>query len=82
MFEVVFNIFSTQSSLGLDYLRPTAPLGLFILTIGLLFSSTIFYILFTLGRDSESDRQRKADFEKERINKIKRLYPPSYNGDL
>tara|TARA_B100000700_G_C14935606_1_gene804113 strand:- start:455 stop:658 length:204 start_codon:yes stop_codon:yes gene_type:complete len=63
------------TDLGLDYLSPTAPLGMLILFIGIVFSIGIFYILLNLDKDSISDRQRKESIEKIRQEKLDSLYP-------
>ena len=60
---------------SLDYLSPTAPVGLLILSIGTLFTVGTFYIFFTLDRDSVSDKEMKIKKAKEQAEKIKRLSP-------
>ncbi len=66
-----------KTGLGLDYFSPTQPIGLLIVIIGIIFSGCIFYILFNLDKDSQSDKKRKLLLESERQEKLKKLYPKS-----
>ncbi len=70
-----------QTDLGLNYLSPTQPVGIAILVVGILFSLSIFYILFNLDKDSASDKKRKADDAAERLRKIQSLYPSKLRND-
>ena len=58
---------------------PSAPVGMAILFAGILFSGLIFYIFLTLNNDSESDKNKKIKAEKERNERIQRLYPSKNN---
>ena len=64
-------------SLGLDYLLPSAPLGLLLLAAGIIFSCLIVYILYISATDKpslhdiRSETKRKARQETE----IAKLYP-------
>ena len=70
-----------QTDLGLNYLSPTQPVGIAILIVGILFSSSVFYILLNLDKDSASDKKRKAEKASERLRKIQRLYPSKLKND-
>ena len=64
--------------INLEYLSPTGFIGFWILFIGLIFTSIIFYfVFFRLNEDDESYKDRKRNnLEKEKQKaKIARLYP-------
>lgn len=64
-----------RSSLGLDYLSPTQPIGFTILILGVFFSIGILYILLNLDKDSSADKLLKIERQNEQDKKIKSLYP-------
>ena len=70
-------IFSLTSSLDLKIFSPTAPLGLIIILIGLIFSGMIFYIIYAVSTNKESLEDKKIRNQKEFIQKerIGRLFP-------
>ena len=66
-----------KSSIDVNIFSPTAPLGIFIILCGLIFSGIIFYIIYTVSTDKESIedkkmRSKKISLQKEKIN---RLFP-------
>ena len=69
MRDVYFNI---------DYLSPTGLIGFWVLFIGLIFTSVMFYfVFFRLDEDDYSykDRKRKNLEKENQKQKIARLYP-------
>ncbi len=64
-----------SNDLGLDYLSPSEPLGMFLLIFGAFFTAGIVYIFLNLDKDSLSEKKRKVEQEKEREKKIDKLYP-------
>tara|TARA_Y100000589_G_scaffold73714_1_gene66872 strand:+ start:249 stop:461 length:213 start_codon:yes stop_codon:yes gene_type:complete len=66
-----------KENVDLTIFSPTAPLGIFIIVCGLIFSSIVFYIIYAVSTDKESledkkIRNKKVNLQKERIN---RLFP-------
>ena len=66
-----------KESIDVNIFSPTAPLGIFIILCGLIFSGIIFYIIYTVSTDKESIedkkmRSKKINLQKEKIN---RLFP-------
>tara|TARA_B100000900_G_scaffold343845_1_gene307740 strand:- start:155 stop:367 length:213 start_codon:yes stop_codon:yes gene_type:complete len=66
-----------KESIDVNIFSPTAPLGIFIIICGLIFSGIIFYIIYTVSTDKESIedkkmRSKKITIQKEKIN---RLFP-------
>ena len=66
-----------KESIDVNIFSPTAPLGIFIILCGLIFSGIIFYIIYTVSTDKESIedkkmRDKKITLQKEKIN---RLFP-------
>tara|TARA_B100000700_G_scaffold325130_1_gene433052 strand:- start:1789 stop:2004 length:216 start_codon:yes stop_codon:yes gene_type:complete len=59
-------------SKGLD---PSSSLGLVLIFFGILFSIGCIYVMSNLTNDSIFDQRRKEAMEKEREEKIARLYP-------
>ena len=70
-------IFFFISALDLKIFSPTAPLGLFIILIGSLFSGMIFYIIYAVSTNKESLEDKKIRTQKEVIQKekIQKLFP-------
>ena len=66
-----------DSLIDLNVFSPTAPLGIFILIIGLIFSGMIFYIIYAVSTNKESLEDKKIRTKKESIRqeKIGRLFP-------
>ena len=63
--------------IDLKIFSPTAPLGIFILIVGLIFSGMIFYIIYAVSTNRESLEDKKIRTEKESIQKEKigKLFP-------
>ena len=66
-----------NSGIDLKIFSPTAPLGLLILFIGLIFSGMIFYIIYAVSTNKESLEDKKIRNEKENLQKEKigKLFP-------
>ena len=63
--------------MDLHIFSPTAPLGILIIFIGLIFSGMIFYIIYAVSTNKESFEDKKIRNLKESIQKEKigRLFP-------
>ena len=63
--------------MDLHIFSPTAPLGILIIFIGLIFSGMIFYIIYAVSTNKESFEDKKIRNLKESIQreKIGRLFP-------
>ena len=72
-----------KSSIDLNIFSPTAPLGIFILLCGLIFSEIIFYIIYDVSTNKESFEDKKMRFKKSSIQKekIDRLFPKKNISD-
>lgn len=72
-----------KSSIDLNIFSPTAPLGIFILFCGLIFSAIIFYIIYAVSTNKESFEDKKMRFKKSSIQKekIDRLFPKKNISD-
>ncbi len=67
-----------NSFFNVDYLSPTGLIGFWILFIGLIFTSLMFYfVFFRLNEydNSYKDRERKKLEEENQKQRIARLYP-------
>ena len=66
-----------NSAINLKIFSPTAPIGIFILFIGLIFSGMIFYIIYAVSTNKESIDDKKIRTGKEIIQKEKigKLFP-------
>tara|TARA_B100000579_G_C22317911_1_gene614619 strand:- start:387 stop:599 length:213 start_codon:yes stop_codon:yes gene_type:complete len=66
-----------NSGIDLKIFSPTAPLGLLILFIGLIFSGMIFYIIYAVSTNKESLEDKKIRNERENLQKEKigKLFP-------
>ena len=64
-----------KSSLGLDYLSPHEPLGIFILIIGALFTAGTVYVFLNLDKDSIEETKRKQKRENSQKELLRKLYP-------
>jgi len=66
-----------NSLIDLKLFSPTAPLGIFILIIGLIFSGMIFYIIYAVSTNKESLEDKKIRTKKEYLQKEKigKLFP-------
>ena len=64
-----------KNTIDVNIFSPTAPLGIFIILCGLIFSGIIFYIIYTVSTDKESIedkkmRNKRINLQKEKINKL------------
>ena len=66
-----------KTGIDLKIFSPTEPLGIIILSIGLIFSGIIFYIIYAVSTNKESLEDKKIRTEKESIQKEKigKLFP-------
>ena len=66
-----------KESIDVNIFSPTAPLGIFIILCGLVFSGIIFYIIYTVSTDKESIEDKKMRSKKISLQKekIRRLFP-------
>ena len=65
------------TALDLKIFSPTEPIGIFILFLGLIFSSMIFYIIYAVSTNKESLEDKKIRNKKENLQKVKigKLFP-------
>ena len=70
-------IISLNTALDLKIFSPSQPIGLFILSIGLIFTGMIFYIIYAVSINKESLEDRKIRTKKEFLQKEKigKLFP-------
>ena len=68
---------SLNSSLELKIFSPSEPIGILILTIGLIFSLMIFYIIYVVSTNKESLEDKKIRIKRESLQKEKigKLFP-------
>ena len=66
-----------KESIDVNIFSPTAPLGIFIILCGLIFSGIIFYIIYTVSTDKESIEDKKMRSKQISLQKekISRLFP-------
>tara|TARA_Y100000589_G_scaffold304670_1_gene318012 strand:+ start:1035 stop:1247 length:213 start_codon:yes stop_codon:yes gene_type:complete len=66
-----------KPNIDVNIFSPTAPLGIFIIVCGLIFSGIIFYIIYSVSTDKESIEDKKMRNKKDLIQqeKINRLFP-------
>ena len=68
-------IISLNTALDLKIFSPSEPIGIIIIFVGLIFTSMIFYIIYTVSTNKESledkkIRTKKEYLQKERIGKL------------
>ena len=70
-------IISLNTALDLKIFSPNQPIGLFIILLGLIFTSMIFYIIYAVSTNKESLEDRKIRTKKEVLQKEKigKLFP-------
>ena len=70
-------IISLNSGLDLKIFSPSEPLGILILSSGLIFSCMIFYIIYAVSINKESLEDKKIRTKKESLQKerIEKLFP-------
>ena len=66
-----------MKSIDVNMFSPTAPLGIFIILCGLVFSGIIFYIIYTVSTDKESIEDKKMRSKRVTLQqeKISKLFP-------
>ena len=66
-----------NAAFDLKIFSPNEPLGIFILFLGLIFTSMIFYIIFAVSTNKESLEDKKIRTKKEFLQKEKigKLFP-------
>ena len=66
-----------NSTLDLKIFSPSEPLGILILTLGLIFTGMIFYIIYAVSTNKESLEDKKLRTKKENLQqeKIGKLFP-------
>ena len=70
-------IVSLNKALNLKIFSPNEPIGIFILFLGLIFTSMIFYIIYAVSTNKESLEDKKIRTKKEFLQKEKigKLFP-------
>ena len=70
-------IIFVNSTLDLKIFSPREPLGILILTLGLIFTCMIFYIIYAVSTNKESLEDKKLRTKKENLQqeKIGKLFP-------
>ena len=68
-------IISLNTAFDLKIFSPSAPIGIFIIFVGLIFTGMIFYIIYAVSTNKESledkkIRNKKEYLQKERIGKL------------
>ena len=65
------------TALNLKVFSPGEPLGILILTLGIIFTGMIFYIIYAVSTNKESLEDRKIRTKKEILQqeKIGKLFP-------
>ena len=66
-----------NTTLDLKIFSPSEPLGIIILTLGLIFTGIIFYIIYAVSTNKESIEDKKLRTKKENLQqeKIGKLFP-------
>ena len=70
-------IISLNTALDLKVFSPSGPIGIFIIFVGLIFTSMIFYIIYAVSTNKESLEDKKIRTKKEYLQKEKigKLFP-------
>ena len=70
-------IISLNTGLDLKIFSPSAPIGIFIIFVGLIFTGMIFYIIYAVSTNKESLEDKKIRTKKEYLQKEKigKLFP-------
>ena len=70
-------IISLNTALDLKIFSPSEPIGIFIIFVGLIFTSMIFYIIYAVSINKESLEDKKIRKTKESLQqeKIGKLFP-------
>ena len=70
-------IISLNTALDLKIFSPSEPIGIFILSIGLVFTGMIFYIIYAVSTNKESLEDKKIRTKRQSLQqeKIEKLFP-------
>ena len=70
-------IISQITNLDLKIFSPSEPIGILILSLGLIFSCMVFYIIYAVSTNKESLEDKKIRTQKESLQKEKigKLFP-------
>jgi len=70
-------IISLNTALDLKIFSPSEPVGIFIIFVGLIFTSMILYIIYAVSINKESLEDKKIRTKKEYLQKEKigKLFP-------
>ena len=70
-------IISLNTALDLKIFSPSAPIGIFIIFVGLIFTGMIFYIIYAVSTNKESLEDKKIRTKREYLQKEKigKLFP-------
>ena len=70
-------LISLNKAIDLKIFSPSEPLGIFILFLGLVFTSVILYIIYAVSINKESIEDKKIRTKKDSLQqeKIGKLYP-------
>ena len=70
-------IMSLNTALDLKIFSPSEPIGIFIIFVGLIYTSMIFYIIYAVSTNKESLEDKKIRNKKEYLQKEKigKLFP-------
>ncbi len=70
-------IISLNTAFDLKIFSPSAPIGIFIIFVGLIFTGMIFYIIYAVSTNKESLEDKKIRNKKEYLQKEKigKLFP-------
>ena len=70
-------IISLNTASDLKIFSPSAPIGIFIILVGLIFTGMIFYIIYAVSTNKESLEDKKIRTKKEYLQKEKigKLFP-------
>ena len=70
-------IISLNTSLDLKIFSPSEPIGILIISLGLIFTGMIFYIIYAVSTNKESLEDKKIRTKNEFLQneKIEKLFP-------
>ena len=70
-------IIFSNNSIDLKIFSPTEPIGVIIISIGIIFSGLIFYIIYAVSTNVESLEDQKIRVQKKNLQKEKigKLFP-------
>ena len=70
-------IILSNNSIDLKIFSPTEPIGVIIISIGIIFSGLIFYIIYAVSTNVESLEDQKIRVQKKNLQKEKigKLFP-------